>query len=75
MNAKIVLIPLASLAVIGTAALLHQRTPPAPAPICIQIEDTPEPMVEVESIPTRRFARPPAPPTPPPAAPHVMPVA
>jgi hypothetical protein len=74
MNAKIVLIPLASLAVIGTAALLHQRTPPVPAPICIQADPV-EPMVEVESIPTRRFARPPAPPTPPPAAPDMMPVA
>jgi hypothetical protein len=61
MNKKTVLIPLASLAAIGTAALLTIGPPKAPAPECVQVKDE---LVPVEVIPSRRFARPPAPPMP-----------
>jgi hypothetical protein len=59
---KTVMIPLASLAAIGAAALLTIGPPKAPAPECVQIKVEPmvEPMVETP----RRFARPPSPPPP-----------
>jgi hypothetical protein len=61
MNTKTVLIPLASLAAITTAALLTIGPPTAPAPDCVQMQvETPIDVPE----PPRRFARPPALPMP-----------
>jgi hypothetical protein len=58
MNTKTILIPLVSLAAIGTAALLTIGPPTAPAPTCVRVDiDKP-----VDAL--RQFARPPAPRTP-----------
>jgi hypothetical protein len=80
MNTKTVLIPLASLAAIGAAALLTIGSPSAPECVQTKAAETPFEMPEQarpdpEARPVRnRFARPPAPPMPAPR-PHALPVA
>jgi hypothetical protein len=69
---KTVLIPLASLAVLGTAALLTIG-PPSTTPECERMKSV-EVVRPIEPEPPRRFARPPAPPLPAPR-PHPAPVA
>jgi hypothetical protein len=69
-NTKTILIPLASLAAITTAALLTIGPPTAPAPECVQMKVEVEKPIDVPE-PPRRFARPPAPPMPVPM-PHAV---
>jgi hypothetical protein len=72
-----ILIPLASIVVIGTAALLHELAPTTPAVVCndtkVEAFDEPMKLAEPRNIPPGKFARPPAPPPPPPTAPHPAP--
>ena len=55
-SVKTVLVSLAAVAVVGTAALLAHESPTRPEFRCV-IEEAPKPA----PIPARRFARPPAP--------------
>lgn len=69
---KILIVPIASLAVIGTAALLTTTTPAPPAaPVCEQVHrEIVEVPLEPLVIERHHFAKPPPGPRPQPGVPH-----